>query len=62
MSARKLMTDVFWDRKEVLMVEFMQQRTIIMSQMHCETLKNCVEPAIQKRKAWNDDIRCSDFP
>jgi hypothetical protein len=29
LSARKLMTTVFWDRKGVLMVEFMQQGTTI---------------------------------
>jgi hypothetical protein len=31
MSARKLMATVFWDRKGVLMVEFLQQGTTIMS-------------------------------
>jgi hypothetical protein len=29
LSARKLMATVFWDRKGVLMVEFMQQGTTI---------------------------------
>jgi hypothetical protein len=29
LSARKLMAAVFWDRKGVLMVEFMQQGTTI---------------------------------
>jgi hypothetical protein len=29
MSARKLMAALFWDRKGVLMVEFMQQGTTI---------------------------------
>jgi hypothetical protein len=38
-SARKLMAAVFWDRKGVLMVEFMQQGTTITSQVCCETLK-----------------------
>jgi hypothetical protein len=28
----------FWDKKGVLMVEFMQQGTIIMSEVYCETL------------------------
>jgi hypothetical protein len=31
LSARKLMASVFWDRKRVLMVEFLQQGTTIMS-------------------------------
>jgi uncharacterized damage-inducible protein DinB len=33
MSARKLMAAVFWARKGVLMVEFMQQGTTIMSEV-----------------------------
>jgi hypothetical protein len=37
--AIKLMTSVFWDRKGVLMVEFMQQGTTITSEVYCETLK-----------------------
>jgi hypothetical protein len=32
-SARKLMANVLWDRKGVLIVEFMQQGTTIMSQV-----------------------------
>jgi hypothetical protein len=31
LSARKLMATVFWERKRVLMVEFMQQRITITS-------------------------------
>jgi hypothetical protein len=38
-SARKLMATVFWERKRVLMVEFMQQGATIMSKMYCETVK-----------------------
>jgi hypothetical protein len=39
-SARKLMATVFWDRKGVLVVEFMQQRTTVTSKVHCGTLEN----------------------
>jgi histone-lysine N-methyltransferase SETMAR len=39
MSARKLMTTVFWDGNEALMVDFMQQGTTITSEVYCETLK-----------------------
>jgi hypothetical protein len=42
LPARKLMAIVFWDRKEVLMVEFMQQGTTIMSEVYCNTLKKCI--------------------
>jgi hypothetical protein len=42
----------FWDRKGVLMVEFMQQRATMTSEVYCETLKkkkeNCVGPFITK--------------
>jgi histone-lysine N-methyltransferase SETMAR len=37
-SGRKLMATVFWDRKGVLMVKFMQQRTKITSEVYCKTL------------------------
>jgi hypothetical protein len=37
--ARQLMTTIFWDRKGVLMVEFMQQWNTIMLEVYCETLK-----------------------
>jgi transposase len=33
------METVFWDRKGVLMVGFMQQETRITSEVYCETLK-----------------------
>jgi hypothetical protein len=39
MSGRGLMSTVFWDRKGVLMVEFIQQRITIMAEVYCETLK-----------------------
>jgi hypothetical protein len=48
-SARKLLAAAFWDRKGVLMVEFMPQWTIITSEMYCETLKN-LRRAIQKNR------------
>jgi hypothetical protein len=39
LSTRKLMATVFWDRKGVLQVEFMQEGTIIMSEVYFEPLK-----------------------
>jgi hypothetical protein len=39
MSYRKLIAAVFWDRKGVLMVEFVQEGTTVMSEVYCETLK-----------------------
>jgi hypothetical protein len=44
LPARKLVATDFWDWKGVLMVEFMQQRTTVTSQMYCETLKTCMGP------------------
>jgi hypothetical protein len=48
-SARKLMATVFWDRKGVLMVEFMQQGTTITSEVYCKTL-NQLRTAIQNKR------------
>jgi hypothetical protein len=44
------MTTVFWDRKGVLMVEFMQQGTTIMSEVYCETLKKLCRAIQNKRR------------
>jgi transposase len=37
LPARKVMAAVFWDRKGVLMVEFMQQGTTMTSEVYCKT-------------------------
>jgi histone-lysine N-methyltransferase SETMAR len=39
MSASRLMAAVFWDRKGVLMVGFMQHWTTVTAVVYCETLK-----------------------
>jgi hypothetical protein len=39
MSSRKLMATVFWDRKGVLKVKFMQQWPTVPSEVYCKTLK-----------------------
>jgi hypothetical protein len=39
LSARQLMATVFWDRKLVLIVEFMQRGITVTSEVYCETLK-----------------------
>jgi hypothetical protein len=49
LSARKLMAVVFWDRKGMLIVEFMKQRTIITSRVYCNTL-NDLRRAIQSKR------------
>jgi CDP-diacylglycerol pyrophosphatase len=49
LPARKLTVTVFWDRKEVTMVEFKQQETTITSEMHCETLRK-LRTAIQIKR------------
>jgi hypothetical protein len=48
-SPRKLMASVLWDRKGVLMVEFMQQRTTATSEVNCEALKK-LRRAIQNKR------------
>jgi hypothetical protein len=54
---QKLIAAVYWDRKVVLMVEFMQQRTTVTSHSILRNTKNSVGPL--RTKAWNADIRCS---
>jgi hypothetical protein len=49
LSARNLMVAVLWERKGLLMVEFMQQGTTITSKVFCETLKE-LRKTIQKKK------------
>jgi histone-lysine N-methyltransferase SETMAR len=49
LSARKLMATVFWDRKGMLMAEFMQQGTTTMSEVHCKT-PNKLHRAIQNKR------------
>jgi hypothetical protein len=39
LSARKLTATVYWDRKGMLMLEFMQKETTITSEVYFETLK-----------------------
>lgn len=39
LSAGKVMATVFWDRKGVLLTEFMPKGTIINSDMYCDTLR-----------------------
>jgi hypothetical protein len=60
LSARKLIATVFWDRKVMLMVEFMQQETTTMSEVYYKALKE-LRRAIQN-KGWNADIQCSAPP
>lgn len=48
-SARKIMCTVFWDRKGVLLVEFLSRNETINAASYCETLKN-LRRAIQNKR------------
>lgn len=48
-SARKIMATVFWDRKGVLLIEFMPTGTTINSASYCETLEK-LRKAIKNRR------------
>jgi histone-lysine N-methyltransferase SETMAR len=50
LRARKLMAAVFWDRKGALMVEIIQQGTIITSEVYCETLEELYRVIRNKRR------------
>jgi hypothetical protein len=60
LSSRKLTATVFWNRKAVLMVEFMQQGTTI-SQAYCKTLKK-LRRVIQNKGRGMIDIQRSAPP
>jgi hypothetical protein len=49
LSTRKIMATVFWDRKGVLLVEFMPQDTAINAESYCATLRG-LRYAIQNRR------------
>jgi hypothetical protein len=50
LPARNLIAAVFWDRKGVLMVKFMQKGTAITSHVYCETLKILLRAIQNKRR------------
>jgi hypothetical protein len=39
LSARRLMAAVFWERKAVLLVEFIKRETTVMSKVYCKSLE-----------------------
>lgn len=49
MSARKIMATVFWDRKGVILVDFLERGTTINSQRYCQTLQK-LRRAIQNKR------------
>jgi hypothetical protein len=49
LSTRKIMAMVFWDRKGVLLVEFMPQGTTINAESYCATLRR-LRCTIQRRR------------
>jgi hypothetical protein len=49
------MVSIFWDKKGLLIVEFMQQGTTTTSEVYWTVLKTAQGQAEQK--AWNADIQ-----
>jgi hypothetical protein len=54
------MAAVFWDRKGVLMVEFMQQGVTLTSEVYCKTLKLCRAIQNERRGMLTSGIVLSD--
>ena len=50
LANRKLMATLFWDRKGVLLIEFMEPGTTITSETYCETLKKLRRAIENKRR------------
>jgi hypothetical protein len=59
LPARKLMATVFWDRKGVMTVEFMQQGITISSEVYCVRNSKKTAQGHSEQKARNTDIWCS---
>jgi len=38
-SAKKIMASVFWDRKGIILIDFLPQKKTITGVLYCETLK-----------------------
>ena len=49
LSARKIMATVFWDREDLLLVDFLERGSKINSEKYCETLKK-LKKAIQNKR------------
>lgn len=49
-SAKKIMASVFWDRKGIILVEFLPQGETINAQRYCETLKKLKRSIQNKRR------------
>jgi histone-lysine N-methyltransferase SETMAR len=50
LANRKLMATVFWDRKGLLFIKFMEPQTTITSETYCETLKKLRRAIENKRR------------
>jgi len=50
LANRKLMATMFWDKKGVLLIEFMESGTTITSETYCETLKKLRRAIENKRR------------
>jgi hypothetical protein len=62
MSVRKLMATVFWDRRGVLMVEFILQGTTMASDVYYKTLKKLRRASHSEQKVWNAIIQSTVPP
>jgi hypothetical protein len=52
-----LKATVFWNRKGVLMVEFMQQGTTITSKVYCEKLKKKTTYGHSEQSTWTGSLK-----
>ena len=50
LSARKIMATVFWDREGVLLVDFLERGSTIISEPYCETMKTLRRKIQNKRR------------
>ena len=46
------MATIFWDRKVILLIDFLERGLTINADAYCETVRK-LRRAIQKQKTWN---------
>jgi hypothetical protein len=50
LSARKIMCTVFWDRRGVLLIDFMTQGIIVIADVYCQTVSKLRRAIRNKRR------------
>ena len=50
--SQKIVATVFWDRKGILLIDFLERGLTINADVYCETVRK-LRRAIQNKRRWN---------